>query len=281
MGEQSVCSVVETQWSSVYGPVQSWRYGRSLGVDPIGLTSACSFDCVYCQLGDIEKSACDRKIFVPTQRVLTDLEAFIPWDVDVITISGSGEPTLALNLGELITVLKRVTHRPVGVLTNGSLLTDRTVQDELAIANAVSVKVDAVSPQQFRGVNRPMPSLHLGEIWVGIEEFRHRFSKQFAIQTMLLCPWSDRDQTRYINLIQRLHPDEIQLNTPTRPRPMQHQLDARGNHDTHPNYPVQWLRAVEPAVMRAFGDRIHQETGVPVRYPAVLEFTTQPNGRTS
>ncbi|MFS8120407.1 MAG: hypothetical protein ACMG55_18255, partial [Microcoleus sp.] len=54
--------------TSVYGPVQSWRFGRSLGIDPIGPDSSCSFNCVYCQLGEIEHQSCNRQIFVPTQK---------------------------------------------------------------------------------------------------------------------------------------------------------------------------------------------------------------------
>lgn len=85
-------------FTSVYGPVSSWRYGRSLGVDPIGQVSICSFNCVYCQLGEIEKKTSDRAIYIPTEQIIQDLKTFAPWDVDVITLSGSGEPTLALNL---------------------------------------------------------------------------------------------------------------------------------------------------------------------------------------
>jgi len=65
---------------SVYGPVQSWRYGRSLRVDPIGPISTCSFDCVYCQLGEIEHKSRDRQVFISTVQILEDLLTFCPWD---------------------------------------------------------------------------------------------------------------------------------------------------------------------------------------------------------
>ena len=72
-----------TPTAAVYGPVQSWRFGRwrsllehkSLGIDPIGAVSTCSFNCVYCQLGEIQVSSCDRRIFVPTAQIRQELES--------------------------------------------------------------------------------------------------------------------------------------------------------------------------------------------------------------
>ncbi len=257
-------------FKSVYGPVDSWRYGRSLGIDPIGPVSTCSFDCVYCQLGEIESHTCDRQIFIPTSQILQDLQPFAPWEVDVITLSGSGEPSLALNLGEIVRSIKELTHRPTGVLTNGSLLNDAMVQAELAIADQVAVKIDAVSIEQFQRINRPACATNLPLILNSMELFRQKYGGHLAIQTMLLSPWSDRDQATYITLMKELRPDEIQLNTPTRPRPLTHQLDARGNaiaKDTSSS--LRWLRPVSNRALQEFGDRIHQATGIPVRCPKV------------
>jgi wyosine [tRNA(Phe)-imidazoG37] synthetase (radical SAM superfamily) len=109
----------EKLFKSVYGPLKSWRYGKSLGIDPIGKTSVCSFNCVYCQLGEIEIITKERRIFVPTETILNDLKSFAPWnEIDIITLSGSGEPTLALNLGEILKGIKKITNHQTLVLTN-------------------------------------------------------------------------------------------------------------------------------------------------------------------
>src|SRR5919199_2702321 len=79
--------------STVYGPVNSWRVGRSLGVDLLAVNSICSFRCVYCQLGRINVHTAERKIYVPTAKVLEDLRASAWREADIITLSGSGEPT--------------------------------------------------------------------------------------------------------------------------------------------------------------------------------------------
>ncbi len=253
--------------SSVYGPVKSWRYGQSLGIDPLGAISTCSFDCVYCQLGEIQRKTSDRQIFVPTQQILEDLLSFAPWSVDAITLSGSGEPTLALNLGEILLAVKALTQRPVGVLTNGTLLTDSQVRQELFLADQVALKIDAVDRRRFVGVNRPVNHPELESLWEGMQQFRSQYTGQLSVQTMLMAPWKEADQQTYIELMRAIAPDEIHLNTPTRPRPLTHQLDARGNHTGNQPYPVQILKSVSAEVLRQMGDRIFAATHTPVRYP--------------
>lgn len=259
---------VSVPFCSVYGPVRSWRYGRSLGIDPIGAVSTCSYDCVYCQLGTIESKTPRRQLFVPTRQILQDLQAFAPWNVDVITLSGSGEPTLALNLGEILSQIKGMTHRLICVLTNGSILFDPIVCSELGFADQVAVKLDAVSAAQFRRVNRPVMGVNLSQTWENLYRFRQQYRGHLAIQTMLLFPWKQDEQDRYIALMQQIAPDEIQLNTPKRPKPESHCLEARGNHPEalYP-YPTRRLKGASLESLREFGDRIQAATRIPVRYP--------------
>jgi len=258
----------DTPFQTVYGPVQSWRYGTSLGIDPIGLISTCSFDCVYCQLGEIEQWVGDRRLFIPTDRIWADLKSFAPWEVDVITLSGSGEPTMALNLGEILQMIRDRTHRPSAVLTNGTFLGDPEVQHALNLADRISLKVDAVTPEQLQRVNRPVEGFSLEQIWKGIDQFRDQYPGELGVQTMILSRWSEADLNHYIEKIRALHPHEIQLNTPTRPKPLKHELDARGNHSpADREYAVRRLKAVSAEVLQGMGDRIHRETGIPVRWP--------------
>lgn len=252
-------------FTSVYGPVLSWRFGRSLGIDPIGSISTCSFNCAYCQLGDIQRHTAQRQVFVPTDQIARDLEAFAPWNVDVVTLSGSGEPTLALNLEEILVTSKTLIGRPTVVLTNSTLLRDATVRQALSCADIVAAKLDAVSSEQLQRVNRPVEGLDLPDILAGLEQFRGEYSGHFAIQTMLLTPWSEDMQAEYIRLMQQLKPDEIQLNTPTRPRPLNRQLETRGARGRSRPYPTQMLKQVTHDVLQAFADRIQEATHIQVR----------------
>jgi len=211
----------------------------------------------------------DRAIFVPTDRILQDLQTYAPWDVDVITLSGSGEPTLALNLGDIITGIGTLTGKPVAVLTNSTLLGDASVRQALASADKVSLKLDAASSDRLRRVNRPAPGIALDEILAAARQFRSDFSGELAIQTMILVPWDEGDRAEYIEQMRVISPDEIQLNTPSRPKPLQHELDARGNHsaDDRP-YEVRTFRQVSDRVLHEFSEEIRAATGIPVRYPS-------------
>ena len=105
----SASSVKPADTSTVYGPVYSWRFGNSLGIDLLMCGPVCSFRCPYCQLGKIGISTLERREFVPTSRVVEDLRDADWRDCDVITFSGNGEPTLAANLGEAIRTVKALT----------------------------------------------------------------------------------------------------------------------------------------------------------------------------
>jgi wyosine [tRNA(Phe)-imidazoG37] synthetase (radical SAM superfamily) len=119
---------------TIYGPVKSWRFGQSLGIDPIFEISTCSFNCVYCQLGSIQRVTAERKVYVQTKKVLQDFTEVLNdgKNFDVITFSGSGEPTLATNLGEMALGLKKLCPgKPLLVLTNATLMHNLEVQKDL------------------------------------------------------------------------------------------------------------------------------------------------------
>lgn len=261
--------MITNHFLTVYGPVQSWRYGRSLGIDPIGLVSTCSFNCVYCQLGEIEQLTDHRQIFIPTSTVIKDFKSFFPWNVDVITLSGSGEPTLALNLGELIEEIKSLTDKKIVVLTNGTLLSHSQVRQDLIDCSIVSVKLDAIFQDQLTRVNRPVKSVNWENTWQGIREFRQSYSGCLSIQTMILTEWQPSTIKSYIELMNYLKPDEIQLNIPSRPKPLKRQLDGRGNHqssDQRP-YEVRQLKCISRESLIKIAQQVQQETRIKVSYP--------------
>lgn len=263
--------MITENFLTVYGPVTSWRYGRSLGIDPIGSVSTCSFNCVYCQLGEIEQLTNQRSIFVPTTTIIQDLEEFFPWNVDVITFSGSGEPTLALNLGEVIREVQTLTQKKILVLTNGTLLNHPIVREELANTSIVSVKLDGIISNQLTRINRPSFKIDYQQLWQGIKQFRSEYSGRLEIQTMILQPWDSRLMNHYIELMVELKPNQIQLNIPSRPKPVKRQLDGRGNH--HPSekrsYEVLQLKHISQEILISIADTIQQATKIPVTYPQV------------
>ncbi len=257
----SATSNLAVNLPAVYGVVQSWRFGKSLGIDPIGSISTCSFDCVYCQLGEIERKTHERQLFVPTSQILAELAPFAPWDVDTITLSGSGEPTLAENLKEIITAIKELTHKPVGVLTNGSLLGEEAVRDSLCAADWVAVKVDAMDEERLYALNRPSFLLDLFCFWKDLTQFRAEYQGKLVFQTMLLLPWNAAEEARYLEAIYKVKPNLVQLNTPSRPKPLRRTIAGRGNDQPE----GKMVKRVSEEYLAEFAERIERNTHVPVQ----------------
>lgn len=114
----------------IFGPVPSRRLGRSLGVDLVPFKT-CTYDCIYCQLGRTTNKTTHREKWVPTDMIIQQLKEKLNSKPDYITLSGSGEPTLYLQLEKLISGIKNITDIPVAVLTNGSLLWLPEVRESL------------------------------------------------------------------------------------------------------------------------------------------------------
>lgn len=207
---------------TVYGPVPSWRLGRSLGIDPVCKRKVCSFDCVYCQLGRTTEKTVERRVFVSSESVRKDLEEAwnkIDGKADVVTLSGTGEPELAKNLGKLIEIAGEVTGLKVAVLTNSSLMDREDVRKDLARADIVVAKLDSPNPELFEKVNHPHPSIEFGEMLEGLKKFRKEFEGKYALQMMFIDLNKDHAKDMR-DLAEEIKPDDIQIDTPIRHSPV-------------------------------------------------------------
>jgi len=203
--------------SIIYGPVPSWRLGRSLGVDLLSPKGkACSFNCVYCQLGETIYTTMERGEFVLLARLAEELEEVKGIAADYVTFSGTGEPTLASNLGQAIELARSIFHFPVAVLTNSSLMFRKDVRRDLSEADVVVAKLDAHNEELFQRVNRPVAGLLFDDIVEGIRLFRKEFKGKLCLQIMFME--SNKAFVKEIaQVASSLLPDEVQLNTPLRP----------------------------------------------------------------
>lgn len=206
--------------SNIFGPVPSRRLGRSLGLD-ITPYKTCTFDCVYCQIGRTTNKTVQRMDYIPKNLVLSELKDFLDMeeDIDYITFSGSGEPTLHSGIGEMINDIKSMTDIPVAVLTNGSLLLREDVRKDLLSADVVLPSLDAASESVFHAVNRPHESLGIREIIDGLRVFRKVFENELWLEIMFvkgMNDWID-EITALSDAVCEIDPDRIQLNTVVRP----------------------------------------------------------------
>lgn len=207
--------------SVVYGPVPSWRLGRSLGIDPVSTRyKTCSFDCIYCQLGRTRHPLAERKVFVSPQALKSELEGFRDLQIDYITFSGMAEPTLAANLEQLTAAVKETLRGcPLAILTNSSLMPSPGVRRDLALFDVVVAKVDAPNQELFAQINRPFVNYTFHEILEGVRCFREEFASKLALQ-MMFVEANQGSAQEMAEIARRLRPDEVQLNTPLRPCPV-------------------------------------------------------------
>lgn len=204
----------------IYGPVPSRRLGRSLGISPIP-KKTCNYSCIYCQLGRTDRMTNQRQLFFPVEDILEEFREVLLQKpgFDVVTIVGEGEPTLYLGLGELIRQIRQLTDNPIAVITNGALLYDRAVQEDLNQADLVLPTLDAWDEASFRRINRPHGSLSYQQVLDGLIEYSHSCQGQLWLELMLMKGINDDDASlaKYKELLKSIRYDRLYLNTPVRP----------------------------------------------------------------
>lgn len=205
------------EYKYIYGPVTSWRLGISLGIDPLSQKNKiCNFDCIYCQLGRTSVLNDERKEYVPTQEIVNEINSLPAMNIDYLTFSGKGEPTLARNLGDMIEALREVRREKIAVITNSTLMYREDVQQDLFLADFVLAKLDACSEETFVNVNRAMKEVKFKSIIEGISFFKSRYRGKLALQIMFL-EHNKNYASEIAKIAREINPDEIELNTPVRP----------------------------------------------------------------
>ena len=197
--------------------------GRSLGVNNIP-PKYCSYSCVYCQLGITYNLTIERRQFYEPKEIFKEAKEKIirlkeiGEKVDFITFVPDGEPTLDINLGEEIRMLKSFSI-PVAVITNSSLLFLESVRQDLYEADLVSLKVDAVNELTFKKINRPNHFLNLDSIFDGIVEFTKVFKGKLITETMLVKGINDSGEELkdIASFIAKINPSKSYISIPTRP----------------------------------------------------------------
>ncbi len=206
-----------------FGPVPSRRLGQSLGVNLIP-PKRCTYSCVYCQVGRTTHMALARRAFYRPEEILEAVRRRLAecdrdgLGVDAVTVLGDGEPTLDVNLGTALELLRGVGRR-VAVISNGSLLDRPEVRADLARADWVSVKVDAASPEPWRRVDRPHGRLRLDAIHEGLRVFARELRGTLVTETMLVAGVNDgaEDSERLAGLLAGVAPAIAYLGVPIRP----------------------------------------------------------------
>ena len=240
----------------LFGPVNSRRLGRSLGID-LFREKICNLHCVYCEVGPTVVPVTRRARYSPTGEILAEISVFCADPlrlaaIDVLTVTAKGEPTLHLDFGTILRHIKNVTDKPVAVLTNGTTLGMEEVRRDLLPADIVVPSLDAVRPESFRVVDRPAPGLALDAVIDGLRRFSHTYQGRLWLEILLVRDMNDTDADigALLPVLRTLRLDRIQLNTVVRP----------------PADPC--ARPVADDRLAAIARRLHAALAVPVDLPS-------------
>ncbi len=204
----------------VFGPVPSRRMGLSLGISPVP-HKYCNYACVYCQLGRTDHMSNERREFFAVPDILAEVKAYLDKGVkfDVLTIVGDGEPALYAKLGELIQGVKKLTFKPVAVITNGALLSKREVRYQHGQADIVLPSLDAYDEESFKKINRPLGTIRFREVYEGLKAFSREYQGELWLEVMIIRGLNDDFESlvKLKALLKDLRYSRLYINTPVRP----------------------------------------------------------------
>ncbi|HEC95323.1 MAG TPA: radical SAM protein [Thermoplasmatales archaeon] len=249
-----------------FGPVPSRRLGRSLGINNIP-PKTCTYSCVYCQLGRTSNMQVERRIFYKPEEIAAAVKKKIKESeekkepIDYLTFVPDGEPTLDVNLGREIKLLKPLGIK-IAVITNASLMWREDVRNDLCKADWVSLKIDSADEKTWKRINRPHPSLRLKEILEGIFAFRKQFSGELCTETMLVdgINIEDKHMEELAEFIARLKPNKSYLSIPLRP-PAEKWVRIPGEETVNKAYNVFKEKGIEVEYLIGYEEDSFASTG--------------------
>ncbi len=205
----------------LFGPVSSRRLGLSLGVDLVPF-KVCTLSCVYCESGDTTNLTLKRDNYIPIDEVIEELKAYLSTkpELDYVTFSGQGEPTLNSGLGKVIRFIKdNYPHLKLALITNGTLFHDENLRSEVTEVDLILPSLDAVSDKLFREINRPAEELSPENMIEGLTKLKQEMKGTMWLE-VFFCPGindTPEELKKLKEAIMEISPDSVQLNTLDRP----------------------------------------------------------------
>lgn len=213
--------IQKMNYKYIFGPVPSRRLGVSAGIDLV-TPKTCTLDCVYCECGRTTNFTLSRKEYVPTDEVIAELDDYLSSspELDYLTFSGSGEPTLHSDIHKIINFIKEnYPQYRTALLTNGTLFYRDELIEEVSQIDLIIPSLDAVSEEVFQKINRPCNNLKSDRIIEGLIKLRQNYHGQIWLEIFIIPGLNDTDSELKLfkDTIHRIKPDRIQLNTLDRP----------------------------------------------------------------
>ena len=207
-------------YKHVFGPVPSRRLGISLGVDLV-VSKSCNLNCIFCECGATKKIQLERKRFKDMNEILEEISTVLK-DIqpDYITFSGSGEPTLSLDLGNISKAIKEDLkyQGKICLITNSLLLADVNLMKELEYIDLIVPTLNTLTQDIFEKIVRPDYRTSVEEIRKGfINLNKSNYKGKIWIEIFILENINDNDKN-FVDIAnflksENIRYDKIQLNT--------------------------------------------------------------------
>ncbi|MCF6177067.1 MAG: radical SAM protein [Victivallaceae bacterium] len=252
----------------LFGPVASRRLGLSLGIDLVPYKT-CSFNCVYCESGATTELTAERYEYVPTAEVIRQLDELLCKNpqIDYLTFSGAGEPTLHSGLGEIVEFLKKnYPEYKICLLTNSTMFTQPDIFQEISSIDLIVPSLDATCRDEYLKINRPATACDYDSFITGLIEFSNSFTGELWLEIFIVPGINDSDASikRFAELGSQIKPDKVQFNTLDRPGCVPW-ITASSPENT-----MRFVKAMEPVCpVEAVG---------PFKYSTPITAATQSNG---
>lgn len=208
-----------TDYQYLFGPVPSRRFGRSLGVDLIPLKT-CTLNCIFCEVGRTTHQTMERREYVPTEAVVAELDRWLDegGEADVVTLAGSGEPTLHTRFGEVLRAIGGRGHKAV-LLSNGTLMPVADVRAGATEADIVKLSLSAWDQASYDRIHRPHAGVLFADVVHAYRAFRSQFGGELWLEVFVVPGLNDRDEDaeRIAAYVATVGADRIDLNTAVRP----------------------------------------------------------------
>ena len=209
----------------IFGPINSRRFGMSLGIDLSPASKQCNFDCLYCELAPAA-TVDEQKDILEVQTIINELKEHLNEHIDVITLTANGEPTLYPKLNELIDKIDQIKGQmETLILTNSANLVDKSTFNSLLKLDQVKLSLDAVSDDIFKKIDRPHTNIHIDKVVNKVIDFSKVYTGKLFIEILFVHGLNDSaDEVKKLNDVL------LKLDTV-------HRVDL-GSIDRPPAYPV-------------------------------------------
>ncbi len=182
----------------------------------------CSLDCVYCEVGKTTNLTTERKEYFPLEEIIAEINNYLSSNptLDYITFSGYGEPTLYSKIGEIVSFIKmNYPKYKLALITNSTLLADKSLRKEIAGIDLLMPSLDAVSREVFDKINRPVKGLKAEYIINGLIEYRKESTAEIWLEIFIISGINDslEELKLFKEAIEKIKPNRVQLNSLDRP----------------------------------------------------------------